>query len=295
MSCPDCFRGTIHNHDPGVEGVNGHEETVHGKRTYIATPTLPADSQSTVLFITDAFGIDFVNNKILADKYAAGTGLRVLLPDLIPGGAMSTFAMELMDQVMEPVSWWNIWGQLKRIGAVFRAIGYVAPFMIRSGPAKSYPSVLQWTRKLKADMPAGAKLGVAGFCWGGYQSTNLSKEPAIEGGSVRLVDAQFCAHPSALALPDMIVDAVKTFKVPYSLAQADLDFGLPTKKVHETEAKLRQEVGDGQGEGGYVYEIKILKGCHHGFAVRAKPGDTVESKGADDAKDQAIEWFKKHL
>jgi dienelactone hydrolase len=292
MSCPDCFRGTIHNHDPGVEGVKGYEETIHGKRTYIATPTTPADSQSTILFVTDAFGIDFINNKVLADKYAAGTGLRVLLPDFIPGGGMSTSVMGIMDQISEPVSWWNVWGQLKRIGAVFRAIWHVAPFMMRASPAKSYPSVLEWTRKLKADMPAGAKLGVAGFCWGGYQSTNMSKEPAVEGGSVRLVDAQFCAHPSGLSLPDMIVDAVTTFRVPYSLAQADVDIALPTKKVLDTEARLRQAVGDGQGEGGYNYEIKIWKDCHHGFAVRSKPG---EGEGAEGAKDQAIEWFKKYL
>ena len=70
MLCPDCFRGTIHNHGPGAEEVKGYEETIHSKRTYIATPTTAADSQSTILFVTDAFGIHFINNKMLADKYA---------------------------------------------------------------------------------------------------------------------------------------------------------------------------------------------------------------------------------
>ena len=45
---------------------------------------------------------------MLADKYAAGTGLQVLLPDLIPGGGMSTSVMGIMDQISEPMSWWNI-------------------------------------------------------------------------------------------------------------------------------------------------------------------------------------------
>ena len=55
--------------------------------------------------------------------------------------------------------------------------------MMRVSLAKSYPSILEWTRKLKADILAEAKLGVAGFCWGRYQSTNMSREPAVEGGS----------------------------------------------------------------------------------------------------------------
>ena len=85
---------------------------------------------------------------------------------------------------------------------------------------------------------------------------------------MRLVDVQFCAHPSHLSLPDMIIDAVTTFKVPYSLAQADVDIVLPTKKVLDMEARLRQTIGDGQGEGGHNYEIKIWKDCRHGFNSR---------------------------
>lgn len=200
-----------------------------------------------------------------------------------------------MDVLTDKVGTWDIWGQLRRIKAVLLAMRYFIPFLIRANPPKAVPDVLAYARKVRAALPPGAKLGICGFCWGGYQSTALSAEPAIEGGTEPLIDAQFCAHPSALKAPTMIVDAVTKFNVPYSLAHADLDFNLTTKVVEETEAILRQKVGKGDGENGYHYDFKVYAQCHHGFACRAKPGDEVETKGSEDAKVQAIEWFKKWL
>lgn len=176
-----------------------------------------------------------------------------------------------------------------------RLAGYFIPFLMRANPSKCMPAVLEYARNVKKDLPEGGKLGICGYCWGGYQSTALCAEPAVAGGTTRLIDAQFCAHPSALSVPTMIVDAVTKFKVPYSLAHADLDFGLPTKKIEETEAILRQKVGGGNGEQGCNYEVRVYKDCHHGFAARAKPGDNVEAKGAEDACDQAVDWFNKWL
>jgi len=117
----------------------------------------------------------------------------------------------------------------------------------------------------------------------------------VEGGRERLIDAQFCAHPSGLKAPGQIVEAITKFKVPYSLAHASLDFSLTNKKVEKAEAILREKVGRGGGENGAWYEFKIYEGCHHGFAARAKPGDKVELQGAEDAKEQAIEWFNRWL
>lgn len=291
MSCPDCFKGAIHEHSQPV----GREEILYGQTTYVSSPPSSSVSKSTILFCCDAFGLNLVNNKLLADQYAAATGFRVLVPDQIPGGGVTLKVLDVMDTISDKVVWWDIWGQLRRVKAVFLAVLYFVPFMIRANPPKAYPDVLAYARKVKADLPPGAKLGVCGFCWGGYQSTALCSAPAVEGGDERLIDAQFCAHPSALKAPDMIVDAVTKFKVPYSLAHASLDFNLTNKLVEETEATLRQRVGRGDGENGYQYDLRIYEKCHHGFAARAKPGDQIETQGAENAKTQAIEWFKKFL
>jgi len=290
MSCPDCFRGGEAKGEP-----KGAFTTLHGYSTYVALPPAESTSKSTILFLTDAFGLKLVNNKLLADDYALRTGHRVVIPDIIPGGGVTPDLMFAMDAAMEPVKWWDIVGQLKRAWGMVKAAAVFIPFMIRAYPGKSLPYILPFARKIKADLPAGGKLGVCGFCWGGYGSTNLCAEPAVEGGSERLIDAQFCAHPSGLQGPHQVVEAITKFKTPYSLAHAELDFNWSTAKMETAEAELRQKVGRGDGEGGYYYEFVTYKDCVHGFAARARPGNKADMQGADDAKEQAINWFKRFL
>ncbi|KAF2464922.1 alpha/beta-hydrolase [Lindgomyces ingoldianus] len=292
MTCRDCFRGGRATGDP-----TGEISAQYGLSTYVAGTPSTTTSASTVIFLTDAFGLKLVNNKLLADAYASATGFRVLVPDIIPGGACSPDVMPIMDEVLEPVSFFNIWGQIKRVMALARAMTYFVPFFWRAFPSSpaSFKPCLEYARKVKADLPPGAKLGVAGFCWGGYQSINLCAQPAVEGGSERLIDAQFCAHPSGLNVPTDILNAITRFKSPVAIAQARDDFALPTRKVEETEAILRQTIGKGEGEDGINYQITYYDNCPHGFAVRARPGYEADAKGADAAKEQAIEWFKRWL
>ena len=91
------------------------------------------------------------------------------------------------------------------------------------------------------------------------------------------------------------MNAVLKFKTAVAIAHADKDFGLPTKSINEAEAVLRQKAGPGDGENGFHYQIKTYPGVGHGFAVRAMPGSEKEASGADEAKAQAVEWFKRWL
>jgi dienelactone hydrolase len=192
---------------------------------------------------------------------------------------------------------WNLWGQLTRAWSLAIALSHMLPFMYRASPSKKecFKPSLKYARAVRSEMPAGTKLGVAGFCWGGYQSVNLCSETTVPGGSERLVDAQFCAHPSRLKLPDDVVDAVVKFKTPVSIAHATKDYALPNKQMQETEATLRQKAGNGEGEEGYWWSIRYYEDAPHGFAVRAREGFKKEEVAADEAKEQAIEWFKRWL
>lgn len=100
-----------------------------------------------------------------------------------------------------------------RLWCSFQTGPVIISFATFGAAPKAYPEVLMYARAMHADLAPGEKLGVAGFCWGGYGSTNSCTEKATEGGSEPLIDAQFNGHPSQLKTPDMIVDAIAA-KVP---------------------------------------------------------------------------------
>lgn len=284
MSCPDCFKGAVHDGQPA-----GTEETIHGVLTYVAgEPSIPntSTSKSTIIFITDAFGFNLPNSKILADYYASKTGYRVLVPDIIPGGGVPLDMLALMETVTSSVKWWDIWGQIRRAISIMRLMVVVIPFARRT--KNVFPSILEYSRGIKSE---GGKLGVAGFCWGGLQTTKLSQEPRVEGGEEGLVDAHFTAHPAGLKIPYDFVEGVRKFNVPFSMAVGDRDFVLSKEKIAEVEVGLRQEFGDD----GERFEVKLYEGCGHGFAVRADPKKKIENDGAGKAAEQAVEWFRRFL
>lgn len=161
-----------------------------------------------------------------------------------------------------------------------------------AGPEKAFPDILRYARAVKKDLPEGAKLGVCGFCWGGYGSTNLCAEPAVEGGNEPLIGAQFTGHPSRLKVPDMIVNAVSKFRVPYSAAIAQNDFQVDEKLGLEIEAALTEKVGPA---GENDWQINIYKGASHGFSVRARPHVELEIEAYHVSAKQAVDWFNKYL
>jgi dienelactone hydrolase len=85
MSCPACFQGGVSTSHP-----TGKETTVHGLATYVAEPEENATPKGIIVFITDAFGWDFVNNRVLWDHYAKG-GFLVYCPDFMNGNPLQPF------------------------------------------------------------------------------------------------------------------------------------------------------------------------------------------------------------
>lgn len=81
MACPACFTGAVH-HD---EKPKGRETKIHGRDTYVAEPPQGVAPKGVIVIVPDAFGWQFVNNKILADNYASKGGYLVYLPDFMDG------------------------------------------------------------------------------------------------------------------------------------------------------------------------------------------------------------------
>ncbi|KAF3045301.1 hypothetical protein E8E11_008138 [Didymella keratinophila] len=270
MSCPDCFRGGAATGTP-----SGTTSTLYGHKTYIAKPKdNSATSTSTIILYTDAFGHLLPNNKLLSDALSQATGLTVLCPDIIPGGGMSPAVLPLLDTFSSPSA-----SYFSKGIAIARAMVYVIPFFARAGPDKAASTgpCVEYAKAVKKEVGEG-KVGVVGYCWGGYQSLNIA------GLEEKLVDAVFIAHPAKFE-PSQVVKVVEK-GVKVSFAHAGEDMSLPMAKVDAT-----KRIMDGK-EG---FELKVYKGCVHGFAVRATPGKEKEANAADEALQQAVEWFRKWL
>ncbi len=80
MSCPDCISGGVHDGQP-----TGTTATLHGIPTYIAQPEAGIKVKGLIVMITDAFGWEFVNNRLLCDQYAKNGGFLVYCPDFMMG------------------------------------------------------------------------------------------------------------------------------------------------------------------------------------------------------------------
>jgi len=296
MSCPDCFRG-----GKTLEHPKGREATVHGLQTYIATPPAGTTPKGVILFATDAFGWQFPNNRVLADHYASRGGYLVYVPDFMGGRAIPAHGLELMDRVMGKAATWA--DALWKPWYVLQMVPHMVSFTWHCSPGSRKGLVFDFARKLKESPPPAelqsegaadsspVRVGVAGFCWGGKMAVWLA---AGEGGTVGaegkpLVDCVFTAHPSFMSVPDDF----KNVKLPLSVAIGDTDMAMSADKI-----QLMKKVLEGKNSGsdsGDRYEVNILPGAVHGFAVRSHPQDQHEMECARRAEDQAIAWFDKWL
>lgn len=80
MACTECASGYLHEGTPV-----GHVEALHGLPTYVSEPPSEDSSKGIVVIISDAFGWDLNNSRILADAYAKRANVTVYLPDFMNG------------------------------------------------------------------------------------------------------------------------------------------------------------------------------------------------------------------
>ena len=63
----------------------GRVETLHDLPTYISDPPNGAEARAIVVILPDAFGWEFTNTRLLADRYAQRLQMRVLVPEFMDG------------------------------------------------------------------------------------------------------------------------------------------------------------------------------------------------------------------
>ncbi|SPN96507.1 related to dienelactone hydrolase family protein [Cephalotrichum gorgonifer] len=276
MPCADCYRGNDH---PGP--VVGNEIKLHGYDVYITQPQSKTRSPNALIVVlSDAFGWNTNNLRRLADSYAERTSCTVYVPDFMHGTAAPSSTKALVNRILSErglLAW------LVKPWLFLRASLILVPFFFRNNVEKRYPGIRNFMDDLRCGEAADSKVGVVGFCWGGYGATQLAHGGLARNGKT-LIDAAYTAHPSELKVPGDI----ERVKLPYSVVVGDVDFAMPLKEVQRSVEIL-------EAKENVHSEVVIIPNAKHGFAVRGNPDDKLEKDMADQAEDQMVRWFARYL
>ena len=169
--------------------------------------------------------------------------------------------------------------------SIVQVVYHMAPYLYRNRFAVTSPRIRDFFAAVRES--TSLPIFAAGFCWGGLHAVALTHATATTSSGRPLVDAAFAAHPSGLTLPADVEKASK----PLSIAIGTKDFVLDMKGVESMKTVFARR---NEEEGGKArFEVQVVEGARHGFAVRGDPGNEVEMKQAKVAEDQAVEWFKR--
>ncbi|XP_048333163.2 endo-1,3;1,4-beta-D-glucanase-like [Ziziphus jujuba] len=118
-------------------------------------------------------------------------------------------------------------------------------------------------------------IGAAGFCWGAKVTIELAKSGFIQ--------AAVLLHPSFVTLDD-----IKDVKVPISVLGAEIDPLSPPELLKQFEEILA-------AKSQVDFFVKIFPKVAHGWTMRYKIEDEEAVKKAEEAHQDMLEWFSKHV
>jgi len=187
----------------------------------------------------------------------------------------------------------------KRLWTLGPAIPTIASFLYNNRSGASWPRIQTFVRAVRTTPPrlpgqtepVPARLGVAGFCWGGpyaIQLTHNTPETRMDDADKPLVDCAFTAHPSLLSVPSDVEAVVR----PLSVANGDDDEWMGRARMAELCAILDKKNSEA---GAPVHEAVVYPGARHGFAVRGDREDPLQKERGDQSEQQAVLWFRKHF
>lgn len=119
-------------------------------------------------------------------------------------------------------------------------------------------------------------IGAAGFCWGG--------KVAVIQASSDDIQAAVLLHPSNVTVEDM-----KGVRKPIAIFAAEFDNGTPPALLKQFEETLKSNVPKVDSF------VKIFPGVKHGWTIRYNPEDEKAVKSAEEAHQDMLNWFIKHL
>ncbi|GJE91312.1 alpha/beta hydrolase [Phanerochaete sordida] len=204
--CDNCFKVCKH------EGEStGTYETIGGVKCYVATPQGDYPKDKVVLFLTDVFGIELVNNRLLVDGFAEN-GFRTIAPDILNGDARSPETMG--DASFDRAKW-----------------------VAAHGPDSWTPVLDAVVAALKAQ--GVARFGTTGYCFGA--------PPAFYLAFKNEAHVTVLAHPSRLDCPADLEKYRDVSKAPLLINTCEVDPAFPLDR----QAIADEIFGNGKFAPGY--------------------------------------------
>ncbi|KAJ7624656.1 Alpha/Beta hydrolase protein [Roridomyces roridus] len=250
--CDNCFKAIQHDGSP-----EGEMTTLGGVPCYVATPPSGVEypKDKVLLFLTDAWGLELRNSKLLADDYARN-GFKTVVPDLFNGDPvpMSQLAADA------PAFDWPSW-------------------LPNHAPAQTRPLIDAVMGALKAEGVTG--FAAAGYCFGARETLDLAFDNAI---SVAVI-----AHPSRLKVPADLETYLTKSTAPLLINSCTHDPVFPPASQAQADVIL------GGGAFAPGYKRNYYEGCAHGFSVRGDLSDPVVKKAKEEAFEESVGWIKKYF
>ncbi|KAL8918620.1 MAG: hypothetical protein Q9172_005336 [Xanthocarpia lactea] len=269
-----CLSGALHEGKP-----TGRVDKIGGLDTYIAEPKGGSKTKS-IVFISDIFGWEFPNTRLLADEYALA-GFYTYVPDFHQGDSLPISFLQNIEPPLKKRELLSVTEKATNAAAVPITLG---PWLVRHREAVSRPLIDGFINTIRMT-PGTDKIGAVGFCWGGrYAILQAHGVDLASPGKVGGVDAAFAAHPSLVAVPGDF-DPVSR---PLSLAFGTKDSLLDTEtrgKIVDLMAKKKE----------VAHEIRLYEDQVHGFALRSDWSSEKDKEAMDQATRQGIEWMEKYL
>jgi dienelactone hydrolase len=237
--------------------------------TYVAVPE-DGSKAKTIIFITDIFGFEFKNVRLLADSYAK-SGFYVYIPDFLQGDPLP---IEFLQSVEPPLKVREQQTLVDKTKATATVGTTLPPWLLKHREAVSKPLISSFISAIRAT-PGTGKVGAIGFCWGGRYAIL-----AAHGE----VDAAYACHPSLISVPGDFEDVSK----PLSLAVGEKDSLLDKDSVGKIQDVLAKKTD-------LPHELRIYEDQVHGFSLRGDWSSDKDKKSMDEAEKQGIEWFNKYL
>ncbi|KAG2063790.1 alpha/beta-hydrolase [Suillus decipiens] len=207
--CKHCIQGVRHEGEPA-----GKLEAIAGVNCYIATPTVDYPKDKVILFLPDVFGIELINNQLLADDFAKN-GFKVVAIDYLNGDSLAPDTMN---------------------SPSFDFMGWLS----KHGAEQTRPPLDKVIAALKAE--GVTKFGATGYCFGGRYTFDLAFDNIIQCSVV--------AHPSLLKVPEDLEAYFSKSQAPLLINSCEVDQMFPIA----AQQKADEIFADGKFAPGYKRE-----------------------------------------